>query len=116
MPTAAPTRCHCGARATHQGRCEAHQRKPWETPSRNTRTLTLTRHQRATIRADQLAREPHCRHCGAEDNLEVDHIIEIADGGAHDDPGNLATLCRDCHSAKTAEARAARRRRNAAQL
>ena len=35
-------------------------------------------------------------------NLEVDHIVEIMDGGVEFDPANLQTLCRDCHKAKTA--------------
>lgn len=34
--------------------------------------------------------------------LEVDHITPIADGGHPFDPGNLQTLCEDCHSEKTA--------------
>ena len=34
--------------------------------------------------------------------LEVDHITPIADGGHPFDPGNLQTLCEDCHTEKTA--------------
>lgn len=34
--------------------------------------------------------------------LEVDHITPIADGGHPFDPGNLQTLCSQCHSEKTA--------------
>lgn len=33
MPTAPPTRCHCGHPATRRGRCDQHQPKPWERPS-----------------------------------------------------------------------------------
>ncbi|MBO0596577.1 HNH endonuclease [Nesterenkonia sp. E16_7] len=107
MPYAAPTRCYCGARATHQGRCETHQRKPWANPSSN--TSTLTRYQRQQIHDQQLAREPQCRSCGATEHLEADHIVEIADGGALTDPANLQTLCTDCHTIKTRQARANRR-------
>lgn len=107
MPYAPPTRCHCGARATRAGRCPDHQRKPWENPSRNSEQLT--RHQRQQIRDQQLEREPSCRRCGTEENVQADHIVEIADGGALTDPGNLQTLCDDCHKVKTLEARAARR-------
>ncbi|MEZ3117918.1 HNH endonuclease signature motif containing protein [Halobaculum sp. MBLA0147] len=34
--------------------------------------------------------------------LHVDHITPIADGGHPYDPGNLQTLCSECHSEKTA--------------
>jgi 5-methylcytosine-specific restriction endonuclease McrA len=33
--------------------------------------------------------------------LEVDHIQPITDGGHPFDPGNLQTLCSDCHTEKT---------------
>jgi 5-methylcytosine-specific restriction endonuclease McrA len=47
-----------------------------------------------------------CRRCGRRyrvGNLEVDHIVEIARGGAPLDPANLQTLCRSCHREKTRE-------------
>jgi 5-methylcytosine-specific restriction endonuclease McrA len=31
----------------------------------------------------------------------VDHIVEIASGGAALEYSNLQTVCRDCHRAKT---------------
>ena len=40
-----------------------------------------------------------CGHIGAD--LEVDHIINVAQGGADDDK-NLQSLCISCHKAKTA--------------
>ena len=43
-----------------------------------------------------------CRTCGSSRSLEVDHIIGIHDGGDAYKPGNLQTLCKSCHSAKTA--------------
>ena len=43
-----------------------------------------------------------CRVCGlTTKDLEVDHIINIAQGGTDDD-GNLQALCIPCHKAKTA--------------
>jgi 5-methylcytosine-specific restriction endonuclease McrA len=33
--------------------------------------------------------------------LDVDHIVEIAAGGAALEYSNLQTVCRDCHRAKT---------------
>lgn len=50
-----------------------------------------------------------CQHCGrvGEDN-EVDHIVNVAQGGTDDD-SNLQTLCPDCHKVKTAAESAAGR-------
>lgn len=49
-----------------------------------------------------------CRACGVRRRareLEVDHIVEIAAGGAALEYSNLQTLCRDCHRAKTSRFR-----------
>jgi 5-methylcytosine-specific restriction endonuclease McrA len=45
-----------------------------------------------------------CRSCGKRGRkreLEVDHILEIAEGGPSLDYDNLQTLCRPCHREKT---------------
>ncbi|MHB8351529.1 MAG: HNH endonuclease [Thermoplasmata archaeon] len=45
-----------------------------------------------------------CRRCGRRRprrGLEVDHIVEIARGGAALEYANLQTLCTDCHREKT---------------
>lgn len=45
-----------------------------------------------------------CIACGSRRRvreLEVDHIVEIARGGAALEYSNLQTLCRPCHRAKT---------------
>lgn len=45
-----------------------------------------------------------CRLCGCRKRareLDVDHIVEIALGGAALEYSNLQTVCRDCHRAKT---------------
>ncbi len=45
-----------------------------------------------------------CRLCGTRHRareLEVDHILEIALGGAALEYSNLQTVCRSCHRAKT---------------
>jgi 5-methylcytosine-specific restriction endonuclease McrA len=39
---------------------------------------------------------------------EVDHLVEMADGGSFHEPGNLRALCVDCHWAKTVLSRRAR--------
>lgn len=99
MPYAPPARCHCGAIATRRGRCDDHQPKPWSTPSANTQALTGR--QRAQFKAAQLAREPQCRICGSTDDLQADHIIPVAEGGALLSPSNGQTLCRVHHEAKS---------------
>jgi hypothetical protein len=40
-----------------------------------------------------------CIWCGAEDGLEVDHIIRYADGGGNG-LDNLRTLCHACHATR----------------
>lgn len=43
-----------------------------------------------------------CRYCGARGiAMECDHVIPVAQGGAHDD-SNLVTACRDCNRSKGA--------------
>jgi 5-methylcytosine-specific restriction endonuclease McrA len=57
---------------------------------------------RVVLRRDRYT----CRRCGLrarQSALEVDHIREIARGGAPLDYSNLQTLCRPCHRAKTVE-------------
>jgi 5-methylcytosine-specific restriction endonuclease McrA len=47
-----------------------------------------------------------CRLCGVRHRareLDVDHIIEIARGGAALEYSNLQTVCRTCHRRKTRE-------------
>ncbi|MCV4343247.1 HNH endonuclease [Pseudomonas capsici] len=55
------------------------------------------------IRDRVLLRDQYtCRGCGVVTNeLEVDHIINVAEGG-NDDDANLQSLCIPCHQAKTA--------------
>src|SRR3990172_12750345 len=40
-----------------------------------------------------------CVECGAREDLEIDHIEPVSNGGNSDD-SNLRTLCADCNSAK----------------
>ncbi len=45
-----------------------------------------------------------CRICGKRKRapeLDVDHIVEVACGGASLEYSNLQTICRECHHAKT---------------
>jgi 5-methylcytosine-specific restriction enzyme A len=53
----------------------------------------------------------NCEACGAEGKLEVDHVVNVAEGGTHD-LTNLQALCLACHTAKTrAEQRRGQARR-----
>ena len=40
-----------------------------------------------------------CRFCGAEENIQADHIIPIHKGGRHSE-GNLQPLCKPCNNKK----------------
>ena len=54
-----------------------------------------------------------CQICGVRRRareLDVDHRLEIAEGGAALDYGNLWTVCRSCHREKTRRFLAARLR------
>ncbi len=57
------------------------------------------------VRRMHLRREPLCRACRAEDRLqpavEVDHIVPLGKGGTGTTE-NLQSLCKSCHSKKTA--------------
>ncbi|NVM97818.1 HNH endonuclease [Arthrobacter sp. SDTb3-6] len=46
--------------------------------------------------------------CGSDVDLQADHIIEIADGGAPFDADNLQTLCQTHHDEKSKAERARR--------
>jgi 5-methylcytosine-specific restriction protein A len=53
-----------------------------------------------------------CRTCRRKGRVtvatQVDHVVALAEGGT-DDEGNLASICDDCHEAKTlAESKRAR--------
>lgn len=43
----------------------------------------------------------YCRHCGTSNNLSVDHIHALANGGSNE-TDNLQLLCRSCNSRKGA--------------
>lgn len=51
-----------------------------------------------SVRAEILLRG-ECAHCGATENLEVDHIRPVSLGGSND-RDNLQALCRTCNRKK----------------
>ena len=80
--------------------CPEHQRDRWRQSKRQSRTgigggtweglrlTTITRDQRCCYLCDQVIPEG--------DPIEVDHLIEVADGGTND-LSNLATAHVECH-------------------
>jgi len=102
---------------TNGGYCEAHKRASNAEYEKNARDKNATRHYHNArwdrLRQMQLGREPLCCSCKERGRLttatHVDHIVEIADGGAVYDIDNLQSLCKPCHSSKTLRVRHARR-------
>jgi hypothetical protein len=71
------------------------------------RTLSLNSAAWKRLRAQVLAEEPLCRMCSARGLVvpatDVDHIEDSRDDFTDDNSReNLAALCHDCHSLKTA--------------
>jgi 5-methylcytosine-specific restriction protein A len=52
------------------------------------------------LRKVQLARQPFCTECGTADDLTVDHIVPLVQGG-RSEMSNLQTLCRTCNGSKS---------------
>jgi hypothetical protein len=40
-----------------------------------------------------------CLYCGSTDNLSIDHVVAVVNGGGNEDE-NLQTLCKKCNSSK----------------
>lgn len=67
---------------------------------------TVAKRQQALFRREVLRRDGYqCVRCGKRARLEADHVVPLAEGGAHH-PDNGQTLCRACHIEKDAHARA----------
>lgn len=101
-------------------RCEKHAR-PSYTPKKRYEHhyhngKNIYKSQRwVNLRNRYVAFQPLCEHHLKLDLVvageEVDHIIEIEDGGDPFDWDNLQHLCHACHNRKTAEEARKRRRR-----
>jgi 5-methylcytosine-specific restriction protein A len=87
-----------------KGRCEEHARE--RQAELQHRTLGRGVYNTARwkrVRRRVLLRDAYtCRSCGRWGN-EVDHIVPIAEGGDPWAMSNLQTLCKGCHSRKTAK-------------
>ena len=54
------------------------------------------------IRAEQLGNEPLCRLCAERDRVTPANVVDHIDGNPrNNDPSNLQSLCRPCHSRVT---------------
>lgn len=107
MPKMPPRPCtnpRCRAYAVKGGKCETHQKIPWDHGNKS-------RHERGydykwvVLRKRILKRDGHlCQDCKRNGRISlaqmVDHIINKASGGTDDDD-NLEAICRRCHSEKT---------------
>jgi 5-methylcytosine-specific restriction enzyme A len=88
----------CGVPAT-ESYCSEHKPKPWATSKRRKR-LGLSGGAWETLRRKVLARDRTC--CYLCDRLgadQVDHLVEVADGGTND-LTNLASCHAACHDRK----------------
>jgi 5-methylcytosine-specific restriction protein A len=56
----------------------------------------------------KLRTDPICEVCMRRFATEVDHVVEIQDGGSEFDWDNLQSICSECHKVKSAERRRVR--------
>lgn len=117
MPWSAPTRCAepgC-TEPVRSGRCAEHQRTPWADRPSSQERYGLSGSAQQKLHHRILERDRYvCYWCGQGEPRadEVDHVIEVEDGGARTDPANLAAIHGSpCHEQKS---RLAKRRRAAA--
>ncbi|MBO9612531.1 MAG: HNH endonuclease [Dyadobacter sp.] len=71
------------------------------------RKIRDCREWRDRVRPQQLRDFPYCQICDRKGRLveavQVDHIVPLEVGGAPFDPKNLQSLCKRCHTIKSAE-------------
>jgi len=116
MPRAAKMPCRqpgCRALIDKPGLCTAHQRQTYRVQKQATGEAYQERnrfYQRAAwkgLREHHLRLEPICRECRQAGRVVagevVDHIhaFQSPDDPLALDAGNLQTLCKPCHNAKT---------------
>ena len=113
-PAMPPTRCTfegC-SRLTPSGRsrCPEHATRSASAHSRWLSEHPQDRGPWLALRGRVLEAHPVCQWRGCTSQAtDVDHIVEIADGGAFLDEGNVQALCRLHHERKTAIASAMRK-------
>lgn len=65
--------------------------------SKNTRTKGRYDHAWRKARAQAIAEQPWCSHCGSKTDLTGDHITPLSKGGTNT-RDNVRVLCRSCNS------------------
>jgi uncharacterized protein YdaU (DUF1376 family) len=89
----------CHQRAADAREADADRLRRWRQQRR------MPEREWSELRAAVFKRDGHvCQRCGSTDDLHCGHILELSNGGQND-LSNLITLCRKCHSKKTAEAK-----------
>jgi len=95
----------CPDIAVAGGRCQKHQRVPWE----GRRGFEGYQGDYLKARRQTLKEEPVCQICGINPSTTTDHIVPKGQGGSND-RANLRGLCARCHARRSqAQAAAARR-------
>lgn len=85
----------------HLTPCPTH--RPTHRTRTNQRSKIYDTKRWKTLRQRKLASSPHCQSPGCTAAAsDVDHIVSLRAGGAPYDYANLQSLCKPCHSAKTA--------------
>ncbi|MEX3610055.1 hypothetical protein VVR12_03265 [Rothia sp. LK2588] len=114
MPTEPPARCAkpgCGRFATHNNRCDHHQRTGWHEHRRlhgtneTRKRIGITDTTWEGLKTDTMTRhQGRCHWCGHDGADQIDHIQAIGLGGARTDPDNLAPIHSEpCHREKTTQ-------------
>ena len=92
-----------------RGYCPEHTRlynRNYEKYQRNPEIRKHYGHSWRKVRNHFIQQHPLCAHClkNGEATLaqEVDHILPLSQGGTHDE-SNLQSLCKSCHSRKSAK-------------
>jgi 5-methylcytosine-specific restriction protein A len=95
-----------------QSRCDAHLKVKEQEKNQRRWSEATPSGPAAYMRAElKRAGAWTCADCGGfkvAQDLEIDHVIELADGG-RDEWGNVQVLCKPCHQRKTTKAARARR-------
>jgi 5-methylcytosine-specific restriction enzyme A len=95
----------CGRPTRKGARCESHDGGAWARPSRV--GPDAYRGDWPKTRLAKLRAQPTCERCAAP-ATEVNHRLALGDGGTHA-PGNLESVCHECHQRITAAQNRARR-------
>lgn len=82
-------------RAVYARRSAKHQ------ASNRARERGMANPSRDTVAYEAVLRRDPCAYCGARDEIQVDHVVPVAGGGANDWM-NLTAACRACNRAKSA--------------